>query len=124
MREIKFRGKRKGEPNEWLFGDLNQICGRVFIFQRGEHSSVNSYDYYEVIPETVGEFIGLKDKVEKDVYEGDIVSCNRYTCGDEFIVTIDDIRNLPRELFGSNLNFREVVGNIHDNHELLKTNNP
>ena len=121
MREIKFRGKRKGEPNEWLFGDLNQIDGHVFIFPRKIGSFTNSYDYYEVIPETVGEFTGLEDKWGKEIFEGDIIDygCNRFKpvefIGSTFCICKNTAMPTLITLF-------PIVGNIHDNPELLKTN--
>jgi ribosomal protein L35AE/L33A len=66
------------------------------------------------------QFICYKDKDENDIYEGDIVECNRYDTNESHTVIITDIRNLPNELFGSNLNWRKIIGNIYENPELIK----
>ncbi len=57
---------------------------------------------------------GLNDKNNVEIYEGDIVDCNRYSNNEIYQVVIKDIRRLPADMFGSNLNSLEVVGNIHD----------
>lgn len=140
MREIKFRGRRK-VGTEWLIGDLNHIDGKVFIFPRTEDTPLNSPDWFEVLPETVGQYIGLKDKNSKEIYEGDVLygfrkgsnlnrfyrSCvewNTQQCG--FILRsgkfLIEIISLAMEGIEESVNLSsfEIIGNIHANPELIK----
>ena len=136
MREIRFRGKRV-DNGEWVFGWVSFQHNRAFI-----HSDDMPYDNaVEVDPATVGQFTGLKDKSGREIYEGDIVEVN-YTVKyidpdkqDEEHTAItrvywndfrasfalefhkfanDDLYRFVRDKYA------EVVGNIHDNPELLE----
>ena len=130
MREILFRGKR-GTDDEWIYG-------YSVVHKDGCHAIIDSlyYDTYRVKTETVGQYIGLHDKHGKRIFEGDIVKTkfNRLCIVVWFsspVVTGWDLEavrtsnNLaytyqptPHDLWSSEC--LEVIGNIHDNPELLE----
>ena len=120
MREILFRGKRT-DNGEW-------VKGYLYITHIGAHE-IGSYDAeinierftFDVIPETVGQYTGLTDKNGKRIFEGDIV---RYEDDIGYVIyNGDDARFLvdsPNMYISMDYsNEFEVIGNIHDNPELL-----
>jgi uncharacterized phage protein (TIGR01671 family) len=135
MREILFRGKRL-DSGEWVEGSLVNN-----IFFRAESNRpipyiIDPYEYeeydcmedigelaVEVVPETVGQYIGQKDKNGKKIFEGDIL---KSTCGghryvvkinEYYVYTVD--KRGEQSVLGRINDYFEIVGNIHDNPELL-----
>ena len=114
MREILFRGKR-ADNGEWVEGYFYEEIGS-FIKERASSVSTNTH---LVDPTTVGQYTGLLDKNGKRIFEGDVVDAVR--SGDEtWRCVVSDIRKIPAEMCGSNVKSMDIVGNIHDNPELLE----
>lgn len=140
MREILFRGKRT-ENGEWIYGDYCGIwkvaCdGGELIYKHLIHRS-NDEPLYMVDPETVCEYTGLKDMNGKRIFEGDIVryrpeywrepklSVVEY-CADKWNYPAFDLKDHDYEANGLQCAHEEggleVIGNIHDNKEMLDEN--
>ena len=132
MREILFRGKQT-DNGEWIEGAYSPF-NLNFFGEREEkpHIIIISDDedidglWCEVIPETVGQYTGLTDKNGVRIFEGDIVSLVKHDgliykvvyvpCRYE-LVNSKGVNCFVLDIYKSeNI---EVIGNIHDNPELL-----
>lgn len=121
MREIKFRGKRV-DNGEWVYGNLIEdkyIVGKVIDWSE---DYFNTEFWWEVIPESVGQFTGLYDKNCIEIYEDDILkSINQYNSGTTIgKVYFEDLTWFGAKDYLDYINkfcLIEVIGNIHDNKE-------
>lgn len=140
-REVLYRGKRE-DSTEWVYG---WCC--MYPFGRwplkaaiipSEKANEGHFEFVEVIPETVGQYTGLMDKNGKKIFEGDIVHLYGDKCDSNlrcvnynaFVVFRDggfcgidgtpDNYSLRRYSFALGELYCEVIGNIHDNPELLE----
>ena len=131
MREIKFRGKTFS--GEWVYGNLAVLRQTIRNVECGTYISNDAGMpfAYRVIPETIGQYPGLKDKNGKEIYEDDIVKdeYNRVLlvkwrkCGFNFkAITKTNFVWAPdiTQWFEYGFTHPEIIGNIHENPELLE----
>jgi uncharacterized phage protein (TIGR01671 family) len=124
-REILFRGKRT-DNNNWIEGgyclwnDYRGSDRHVIMSKTGFNNDIH--------PETIGQYIGLLDKNDTKIFEGDIV---KQETDKAMVVSWNNRFSsfcLDRDGWAFSHWFGEytdpskceVIGNIHDNPELLK----
>lgn len=118
-REILFRGKRV-DSSEWFEGSywLSRSAVRETTYITDGYGNL-----FCVIPETVGQYTGLNDKNNVKIFEGDILKFRSGIYSVEW--DNEHSKFLQRDgQFSRELHIwiakSEIVGNIHDNPELLK----
>lgn len=133
MRTIKFRGKTIN-GNEWIFGTtISQ--GTIKRKMNKWFMEVGENKWKGLQPNSLGQFTGLLDKNDKEIYEGDILVWGEgehkskplivsFKHGSFGYIYCDWFHS-----FAGNTNFTfnplntdvrfEIIGNIHDNIELL-----
>ena len=138
MRQIKFRGiYTSGFPKKknWIYGNLvdARVSGdRLYINRMGSEIRDDDGDFcgWAVDPETIGEYTGLKDVNGKEIYEGDIIhyksSNGRFDDNMEILFQGGSfVARAYTTLILSEFNTFEgikIIGNIHENPELLEEN--
>lgn len=146
MREIKFRGKSSID-NVWIFGHLIKVWTSYHILcdndmcEDGHHIRQDSDIPTWVEENTVGQYTSLKDKNGVEIYEGDVLkshfssepfgivtwhdngyffidtSFGEWRSLDYHCIPLGDLMDIQIDMERVQL---EVIGNIHDNPELLE----
>lgn len=134
MKTIKFRGCSCGE---WYYGNLH-ICNHkkfgdsAYIIGYTENPSTTIVDI-----RTIGQFTGLHDSIGREIYEGDIIRSfdskgepiiHYLLYDNEEAGFVAILKGSAKGDFGYGRCYqqwiteceKEVIGNIHDNPELLK----
>lgn len=136
MREILFRGKAN-DTKEWLMGDLIS-----HTYENPNIRPIGTLNSYIVFPGTVGQFTGMTDKNGKKIFEGDILRIARRSddtgryyipplnypvnvvvkwdmCAWMWETICDDKRYICFPEAWCHYEC-EIIGNTHDNPELMK----
>ena len=136
IREVIFRGKR-ADNGEWVEGDVLQTRyhSGLIEYQIMPQTPVSSA--YPVLPETVGQYTGLTDRNGiKMIFEGDICRFKRFNdvhvgkiifneTTASFVMRYQSIvgaygEKATHKMLLSDCDDIEIIGNIHDNPELLE----
>jgi|LSPZ01.1.fsa_nt_gi hypothetical protein len=137
MREILFRGKRR-DNGKWVYGHYRFVsiedCGfhhEIWVDyylnknDEWEPSSGNKEDwgYFETVePETIGQYTGVNDSFGVKIFEGDILESSEYDFDDPVLRFVDGAFKVDGMFMLDSEFLRSVtvIGNIHDNPELLE----
>ena len=144
MKEVLYRAKRK-DNGEWVEGYYVRLIRRSATYDEFVHyiicsdSVITRYDdfinYYEIIPETLGRLLGHPcwngDYHEQRFFQDDIIAVWKYgwkhgvnECDPDTTALVIDEHSISEDGFGrwfpQDTTAVRVIGNAHDNPELLK----
>ena len=136
-REILFRGQTR-RKNEWAkMPSSNWVYGGIFVPEDNLNFAIiiaqqeSAVEKHSVYGDTVGQYTGLTDKNGVRIFEGDIVHCVSkldsadmviiFECGQSRMILAEKYHEYQTNVgyYDINCFAKEVIGNIHDNPELL-----
>lgn len=142
MREILYRAKAinrgkgyhrtKYKNGDWVYGLITRLYDERFETLPAEMTNTNGISGIEIDYKTIGQYTGLTDKNGKKIFEGDILHCVSrldnakmvviFECGEYRMVLAEKFNDYIEGcgFFAITCFEKEVVGNIHDNPELLE----
>lgn len=123
MRQIIFRA-HDAEDGGWVYGNYHRYLNGI------EAICDTDADWYMIDPQTIGQYTGMKDKTGTMIYEGDIIQFGEYTavinfksycfCANTTSLYFLNRNNPALDVIENEYpNSIEVIGNIHDNPELI-----
>ena len=113
MRNIEFKGLTKNEPNTWVYGYLLPDNN---IYQTRDEEK-GGKGVFSIIPESVGQYTGRRDKHNVKIYENDIVKdferghCFKVKCENGAFLLDDEDMGFIYLLYSYPIDRLEVVGN-------------
>ena len=136
-REILFRGKAinrdkgyhrtKYKNGDWVYGLVTRLYDERFENLPAEMTDTSGISGIEVYYKTFGQYTGMTDNNGNKIFEGDIVD---YISSDVVgnpqtgTIIIEDMTDYDTMVYLNHASELEIVGNIHDNPEILKNPNP
>lgn len=135
MTEIKFRGKKYVNNGQWAFGDLVQgydtkkfICD-LYGMDGPVSENIVAYD---VIPQTIGQYTGIDDKIGQEIYSGDIIEISHPHKNRRFVGIVERLDygfgckgfhfthfDNPGDIFSEGTEYIKVIGNEYDHPKIL-----
>ena len=130
MREILYRGGWI-KNGEWIEGYYVLLNDTHYILEAGSEDWGVNGEWFQVVPKSVGQYTGLKDKNEKKIFEGDIIRYQRGIDKFELMVVVWNESTASLVLaYSKDMNYYEtlmntkyyceVIGNIYYNPELME----
>jgi uncharacterized phage protein (TIGR01671 family) len=130
--EILFRGKRT-DNGEWVYGfyghkpNGNEVEEHFIMeWDFSRYVSNPAYTYFQdipIIPETVGQYTGYDDKNGRQIFGGDIVesgTCVAVVVFEKGAFVLKSNGGYTHKALMLNQAVWKVIGNIHDNQEMLE----